>query len=146
MLLPRMFENDFTDDLFNSVFSMPFAYENNSKGKMKMKSDLKEFDDKYELSLQLPGFQKEDIKAELKNGYLTVSAAHTQINDQSEENSSYVWKESFSGQYVRSFYVGKEIGQEDIKASFNNGELKLSVPKVEKKPEVMESKYISIEG
>jgi HSP20 family molecular chaperone IbpA len=141
-----MFERDFTDDLFDSVFSLPFAYENSSKGKMKMKSDLKEFDDKYELSLQLPGFEKEDIKAELKNGYLTVSATHAETQDKSEKSGAYVWKESFSGQFVRSFYVGKDVKQEEIKASFVNGELKLSVPKVEEKPEIQDSKYIAIEG
>ena len=145
MLLPSIFERDFADDLFENVFSAPFAFEQNANSKMKMKSDLKEFDDKYELNLQLPGFNKEDINAELKDGYLTVSAAHQESNDKSDQDGNYVWKESFSGQYVRSFYVGKDMKQEDIKANFNNGELKFTIPKTEPQKEIEEKKSITIE-
>lgn len=145
MLLPSIFERDFADDLFENVFSMPFEYEKSSNGRRKMKSDLIEHDDNYELSLQLPGFNKEDITAELKDGYLTVTAAHQESNDKSDQNNNYVWKESFSGQYVRSFYVGKDMKQDDIKAEFTNGVLKLEVPKKEQKPEIEEKKTITIQ-
>ena len=86
------------------------------------------------------------MKAELKNGYLTINAETSQNNDQKDENGKYIRRERYYGTCSRSFYVGEEVQQEDIKARFEDGILKVSVPKKEAKPVIEESKYIQIEG
>ena len=111
-----------------------------------MKTDVRDTKDGYELDIDMPGFAKEDIKAELKDGYLTISAASKKDNDQKDENGKYIRRERYAGSCSRSFYVGDQISQEDVKAKFENGILKLSIPKKEEKPAVEENKYISIEG
>ena len=112
-----------------------------------MKTDIKEHKDGYELEIDLPGFQKDEIQAELKDGYLTISAAK-QLNqaEKEKESGKYIRRERYSGSCQRSFYVGDEITQEDIKAEFKHGILKLFVPKKEAKPEVEQRKFVSIEG
>ena len=94
----------------------------------------------------MPGFDKGDIKAELKNGYLTISASSHKNNDEKDNDGRYTRRERYSGSCSRSFYVGGDVKQEDIKAKFENGILKVTVPKKEEKPAVEENKYISIEG
>ena len=111
-----------------------------------MKTDVKETEGSYELDIDLPGYKKEDVKAELKDGYLTISAATNTNNDQKDENGKYIRRERYYGNCSRSFYVGENITQEDIKARFEDGILKIVVPKKEAKPAVEEKKYISIEG
>ncbi len=112
-----------------------------------MKTDVKETDNSYELDIDMPGFEKGDIKAELKNGYLTISASSSKNNDEKDKDGKYIRKERYSGSCSRSFYVGDDVKQEDIKAKFENGILKVSVPKKEEKPAVEENnKYIAIEG
>ena len=107
---------------------------------------MKETEGSYELDIDLPGYKKEDVKAELKDGYLTISAATNTSNDQKDENGKYIRRERYYGNCSRSFYVGENITQEDIKARFEDGILKIVVPKKEAKPAVEEKKYISIEG
>ena len=111
-----------------------------------MRTDVRETDGGYELDIDLPGVKKEDVQAELKDGYLVVSANTNSSNDEKDQDGKYIRRERYSGSFSRSFYVGDAVTQEDIKAKFENGTLKLSVPKKEEKPAVEEKKYISIEG
>ena len=149
MLRPSIFN----DNLFDDFFEFPFfddraerkLYGHNAKNIMK--TDIKEHKDGYELEIDLPGFHKDEIQAELKDGYLTISAAKQLNQDEKEkESGKYIRRERYSGSCQRSFYVGDEIPQEDIKAEFKHGILKLFVPKKEAKPEVEQRKFVSIEG
>ena len=138
MLLPR--RNEF--DLFDEMFNDPFF----TRGENKlMKTDIKEKGDKYLLEVDLPGYEKEDIKIEIDDGYLTVHASMNKDVDESDKNSKYVHKERYVGECSRSFYVGEEINEEDIKASFKNGTLKIELPKKEQKKLEDSKKYIDIE-
>ena len=94
--------------------------------------------------MELPGFNKEDISAELKNGYLTISAKHEESDDKKDDNGNYIRRERKVGSCVRSFYVGSAVKEEDIKAAYENGILKLSVPK-DKEEAVEDKKLIRIE-
>ena len=149
MLRPSIFN----DNLFDDFFEFPFfddraerkLYGHNAKNIMK--TDIKEHKDGYELEIDLPGFHKDEIQADLKDGYLTISAAKQLNQDEKEkESGKYIRRERYSGSCQRSFYVGDEITQEDIKAEFKHGILKLFVPKKEAKPEVEQRKFVSIEG
>ena len=96
--------------------------------------------------MNLPGYNKDDVKGELKDGYLIVSATTNINNDEKDEDGKYIRRERYSGSCQRSFYVGEDVTQEDIKAKFENGTLKLMIPKKESQPKVEEQKYILIEG
>lgn len=111
-----------------------------------MKTDIKDTDTGYELTMNLPGVKKEDVKAELKDGYLTIGAVVNQNKDEKDSSGKYIRRERYCGSCSRSFYVGDEVTQEDIKAKFEDGTLKISIPKKEEKPAVEENKYIAIEG
>ncbi len=137
MMIPRR-KNEF--DLFDEMFNDPFFTRGESK---LMKTDIKEKKDHYELEIDLPGYEKEDIKIELSDGYLTVHASMNKTVDD-EKDSKYVHKERYVGNSSRSFYVGEGIKEEDIKASFKNGTLKLTLPKKEQE-KLEEKKYIDIE-
>ena len=110
-----------------------------------MKNDIKENEGSYELDIDFPGFKKDEITAELKDGYLTVSAAKGLDKDEEDKKGKYIRKERYAGAMQRSFYVGEYVTQEDIKAKYENGILRLSVPKKEAKP-VETKKTIAIEG
>ena len=111
-----------------------------------MKTDIKELDNGYELEIDLPGFKKDEIKAELNNGYLTVSAAKGLDEDKEDKKTGkYIRRERYAGACQRSYYVGEDITEEYIKASFEHGILTLFVPKKEAKPAEEEKKYISIQ-
>ena len=130
------------DNMFDDFFKDPFFTRNNSV--KVMKTDIQEKDDKYILDMDLPGYDKEDIKAQLKDGYLTISAQKNTTNDEKDEEGNYIRRERYCGKCSRSFYVGDSIKEEDIKASFNNGILELTFPKeVPQKEEEM--KYITID-
>lgn len=109
-----------------------------------MKTDIKESGNNYEIDIDLPGYKKEDVQAELKDGYLVITAKNESVSEDTS-NKEYIRRERFYGTSSRSFYVGKDIKQEDISARFENGVLMLTVPKQVQKP-VEEKKYISIEG
>ena len=152
MLLPSanvmnsIFGESLFDDFFDD-FARPVrtaSRYNTSAGIMR--TDVKESDTGYELDIDLPGCKKENVKAEPKNGYLTINAETSQNNDQKDENGKYIRRERYYGTCSRSFYVGEEVNQEDIKAKFEDGILKVTVPKKEAKPVIEESKYIPIEG
>ena len=136
MMIPR--RNHF--DLFDEMFRDPFFEGTESKV---MKTDIKEKKDKYLIDIDLPGYEKEDIKIEINNGYLTVTAEKTN-SDEEKEEGRYIRKERYSGQCSRSFYVGDNVKDTDVKASFKNGILTLEFPK-EKHEEIEEKKYIPIE-
>ena len=147
MLMPSIFGENLFDDFFDD-FIRPVRNTtryNTSAGSV-MRTDVKESDAGYELDIDLPGYKKENVKAELKNGYLTIGAESKQENDQKDENGKYIRRERYYGTCSRSFYVGEDVTQEDIKAKFEEGILKVFVPKKEAKPVIEESKYIPIEG
>ena len=154
MLMPSIFGEDMFDDFMRDF---PFFDENAGNkiekklygrhAKNMMKTDIKELEGGYELEMDLPGFTKDEITAELKDGYLTVSATKGLDKDEQEkETGKYIRRERYTGSCQRSFYVGEDVTEEDIKAEFKHGLLKLFVPKKEAKPAVEQKKTISIEG
>ena len=144
MLMPSIFGENLFDDWMD--FSFPSFdrafYESNTRNMMK--TDVKETDQGYELDIELPGYKKEDVRAQLKDGYLTVQAAKNMNNDEKNEQGAYIRRERYAGTMSRSFYVGDDVTEEDIHAKFEDGILKLSVPKKEAK-KVEENKYITIQ-
>ena len=147
MLMPRIWGEDLFDDLFDyPVFKAPAAQNRAQKTMDVMKTDVKETDTGFELSIDLPGYDKKNVNAELKDGYLTVTAETNTENDEKDNNGKYIRRERYYGSCKRSFYVGEDLTEEDIKAKFENGVLKIDVPKVEAKPKVEEKKLIAIEG
>ena len=154
MLMPSIFGEDMFDDFMRDF---PFFDENAGNkiekklygrhAKNMMKTDIKELEGGYELEIDLPGFTKEEVTAELKDGYLTISAAKGLDKDEQEkETGKYIRRERYAGACQRSFYVGEDITEQDIKAEFKHGILKLFVPKKEAKPAVETKKYVTIEG
>ncbi len=139
MLMPSIFG----ESLFDDFMDFPFG---GMKTNMMMKTDIRDAENSYELDIDMPGFKKEDIKAQLKDGYLTISASTNGNSDEKDKNGRYIRRERYAGSCSRSFYVGEGVKEEDIKAKFEDGILKLSVPKVDAKPQVEEKKYIAIEG
>ena len=148
MLMPSILTNDFMDDFFGvprvTGFGKPFSFD--SEFNNMMRTDVKENDNSYELAMNLPGFNKEDIKAELKDGYLTINAKTDTNKDEKDEDGRYIRRERYSGSCSRSFYVGDQVTQDDIHATFKDGVLVLDVPKKEKQPEIEDKRYIAIEG
>ena len=153
MLMPSIFGENLFDDFFGDF---PFYYDKDMKNVEKklygrkashvMKTDIKETDNGYELVVDLPGFTKDEVQATLENGYLTISAEKGLDKDEKEkETGHYIRKERYAGACSRSFYVGEDVEQADIKAEFKHGILTLFVPKKEAKPAV-EQKTIAIEG
>lgn len=152
MLMPSIFGND----MFGDFFTDPWFDEKEFKDMQKklyghraknvMSTDVKEVENGYELEMDLPGFKKDEIKASVENGYLTISAARGLDEDEKDKKSGkYIRRERYAGACERSFYVGEEISQDDIKASFQHGILKLFIPK-EPEKSVEEKKYVAIEG
>ncbi len=149
MLMPSIFNTN----LFDDFFDFPF-YDDRAEKKLYghhaanlMKTDIQEHDDGYTLEMDLPGFKKEEIQIELNNGYMTISAAKGLDEDEKDKKSGkYIRRERYTGSCQRSFYVGEDVTEEDIKAEFKHGILKLFIPKKEAKPAVEQKKYVSIEG
>ncbi|HIT86596.1 MAG TPA: Hsp20/alpha crystallin family protein [Candidatus Coprocola pullicola] len=149
MMLPSIFGENLFDDFMTTPWEREFfGGKNPLYGKHQkniMKTDVREKDDVYEVDIDLPGFKKDEITAKLENGYLTVSAQKGLNKDQKDENGRYIRRERYAGHCSRSFYIGEGVEQEEIKARFEDGILRLTVPKKEKK-QVEQKKYISIEG
>lgn len=172
MYYPNIFDENLYNDLFNEVLNFPVDYgkriRNELVDKRRCTTDIKEYEDRYELEMEFPGYDKSDIKAELKNGYLIVSAEHTEQKDtgdaaektevnedeaeaageakteaKAKEPIKYICRERFYGKTERSFYVGKNVTKDEIKAQYTNGVLTLVIPKDLNKPE-KESEIISI--
>ena len=144
MLMPSIFRDNLFDDFMTNPWRMDF-FSTPTSGKQLMSTDVKEQDGTYELDIELPGYKKEDVHAELNNGYLTISASKNENKDEKDEKGNYIRRERYSGSCSRSFYVGEQVKQEEIRAKFEDGILKLVVPKEDKK-KIEEKKYISIEG
>ena len=154
MLMPSIFGEDMFDEFMRDF---PF-FDDNAGSKIEkklygrhaknmMKTDIKELEGGYELEMDLPGFTKDEITAELKDGYLTISASKGLDKDEQEkETGKYIRRERYAGACQRSFYVGEDVTEQDIKAEFKHGILKLFVPKKEAQPQVENKKYVSIEG
>ncbi|MCR4924267.1 MAG: Hsp20/alpha crystallin family protein [Lachnospiraceae bacterium] len=149
MLAPSIFEESFIDDLFG--FREFKEFDNMEKklygrraGRM-MKTDVREKDNNYEVSIDLPGFKKEEISAELDNGYLTISASKGLDKEENDKKGRLIRKERYSGAMQRSFYVGDNITEEDIKASYKHGVLRLDIPKKEN-AKIPQKNMIAIEG
>lgn len=147
MLMPSIFGESLFDDFFDGI-TRPArsAARYSSPVTSVMKTDIRETDTGFELAIDLPGYKKEDVRAQLKDGYMTVSAQTRQEDDEKDDDGKYIRRERYYGTCSRSFYVGDAVTEEDIKAKFEDGILKISVPKKEAKPEVEENKYIAIEG
>ena len=111
-----------------------------------MRTDIKETDAGYELTIDLPGFKKDDVQADLKDGYLTIAAQTQSESEDKDEKGTYVRKERFSGKCSRTFCVGDDIEEDDIKAKFEDGVLRIAVPKKQEQPKLEEKKSIAIEG
>ena len=144
MFMPSIFGESLLDDLFD--FNQNHQIENKlygDKAKDLMKIDVNENEHDFEVFVDLPGFKKEDLKLDLTDGYITISANKTL---EEEDKKKYIRKERFYGSVSRSFYVGDSIKKEDIKAKFDNGVLTLSIPKVAPKEEKEQNNYIAIEG
>ena len=146
MLMPSIFgENLFNDDWMDFGFPEVDKALYGKHANNVMKTDVKETDTGYEVDIDLPGFKKDEINAKLEDGYLTISAAKGLDKDEKDKKGKYIRKERYAGAMSRSFYVGEGITQEDIKAKYEDGILRLSVPKKEAKA-VENKKYIAIEG
>ncbi|MFQ6792265.1 MAG: Hsp20/alpha crystallin family protein [Thomasclavelia sp.] len=129
------------DDVFDNMFNDPFFKGSTSH----MRTDVKEVGDNYQLAMEVPGFSKDDISIELRDGYLNISANKSTNNDEKDTDGNIIRRERYSGSCSRSFYVGEDIKQEDIKASYNNGELIITLPKVAPKQVETNSRYIPID-
>ena len=150
MMFPSVFgENLFDDWMDDFGFRDNFFSGKNplygKHAKNIMKTDVRETDKGYELDVDLPGFKKDEVQVQLKDGYLTISAAKGLDKDEEDKKGNYIRRERYAGSTSRSFYVGDEVTQADIKARYEDGILRLSVPKKEKKA-VENNKYIAIEG
>ena len=149
MMMPSIFRENLFDDFMNDFpFDKHFFGERNplygKHAKNIMKTDVKETDNSYELDIDLPGFKKEDINVQLDNGYLTIAASKSLEKEDEHEKSHYIRQERYSGSMSRSFYVGKDVKQEEIHAKYEDGILKLAVPKKAAKA-IETNKYIQIE-
>ena len=145
MLMPSIFGENLFDDWMD--FSFPDIDKKlyGKHAKNVMKTDIKEKDEGYEIVVDLPGFKKDEIEVQLENGYLTISAAKELDKDESDKNGKYLRQERYAGSMSRSFYVGEGITEEDIHGKFENGILKLDIPKEEVR-KVEQKKRIAIEG
>ena len=146
MLMPSIFGENLFDDWFD--FSFPDV-DRKLYGKHAdrvMRTDVKEKDNAYEVMIDLPGFKKDEIQIELKDQYLTVSAAKGLDKDEKDKDGKYIRRERYAGNVRRSFYVGDNVTENDIHAKFEDGILTLDVPKNEPKKQVEEKHYVTIEG
>ncbi len=147
MLMPSIFGENLFDDFFDDFARPVHNFVNfNRPTASVMKTDVKETDGAYEIDIDLPGYKKEDVKAELKDGYLTINAETKHEKEDKDEGKKYLRRERYYGNCSRSFYVGDQMTEEDVKAKFEDGILKISVPKKDPTPAVEEKKYIAIEG
>ena len=147
-MLPSIFSDNIFDDFFGNDFARSLMDTEKSlygrHAKNLMKTDVKECKDHYEVAIDLPGFKKDEINVELKDGYVTISAAKGMDKDETDKNGKYIRQERYTGACSRSFYVGTNIQPEDISAKYEGGVLRLSVPKNVKK-QLPEKKIIAIE-
>lgn len=138
MMMPSIFGERFMDDFFK-----PFGRSTSSE---LMRTDVEESESGYIVTMDIPGIKREDVQAELKDGYLTVNVSASSDKNEQQEDGKYIRRERYYGSASRSFYVGDAVTQEDIKAKFENGTLRLEIPKKDVLPETESRHFISIEG
>lgn len=148
MMMPSIFGENLFDNWMEMPFDRDFFGERNplygKHSKNMMKTDVRENENGYEVDIDLPGFKKDEINAKLENGYLTISTSKSLDRDQKDSNGKYIRRERYSGSMCRSFYVGENVKQDEIHAKFEDGILKLQIPKKEIK-EIEQKNIISIE-
>ena len=148
MLMPSIFGEDLFNDWMDFSFPQVPDVDKELYGKHAknmMKTDVKETEEGYEVAIDLPGFKKDEVKIHLDNGYLTIAAAKGLDKDEQDKKGKYIRRERYAGSMSRSFYVGEGVKQSDVHVKYEDGILRLDIPKPDKKA-VEESKYISIEG
>jgi len=149
MMMPSIFGENLFDELFNFPTVDDFwgkrSFQNGNSTTAMMKTDVKEKENGYEVEIDLPGYKKEEVSAKLEDGYLTISAQKDVNNEEKDVDGKYIRRERYTGQCRRSFYVGEAVEEEEIKARFEDGILKLEIPKKDVKA-VERKKYIAIEG
>ena len=153
MLAPSIFEENFIDDLFGFPYMKEFDDMNRDmerklygrKASRIMKTDIREKDDNYEVSIDLPGFKKEDITVELNDGYITINASKNLDRDE-DKKGKLIRQERYAGSMTRSFYVGENVEKGDIEANYRHGVLNLTIPKKAMEKKIPEKNLIAIEG
>ena len=147
-MLPSIFSENLFDDLFDDAFDRNFFSGRNplygKHARNLMKTDVRENESSYELDIDLPGFKKDEVSVDLKDGYLTISAAKGVDKDESDKKGKYIRQERYAGACSRTFYVGRDVRPEDIGARYEDGILRLSVPKAAQK-QLPESSSVTIE-
>ena len=151
-MVPSIFGENLFDEFWNDPFDMERMlprgrdplYGKHSKNLMK--TDVRETEGSYELDVDLPGFKKEEVNVELNNGYLTVSAHKDEDSGDKDESGKWLRRERYVGTCSRSFYVGDQVKENDIHANYQNGTLRIQVPKIEAQPQVESKHQIAIEG
>ena len=133
-MLPSIFGENLFDDFFTDPFGMMVMPQRHDPlygkhSKNLMKTDVRETEDSYELDVDLPGFKKDEVNVELKNGYLTIQAAKGLDKDETDKKGKYIRQERYAGSCSRSFYIGNEVDPAVVTAKFENGILQISVPK-----------------
>lgn len=141
-MLLRKRTNNLFDDFFGDFFEDPFFSQ--STAPQIMKTDVREKDGQYLLDIELPGYEKKDVQAELKDGYLTIAANKDETIENKDEKSNFVRKERYTGSMKRTFYVGEDVTEEDVQAGFKDGILKVAVKKPDVKQLKDEKKLIPI--
>lgn len=148
MLMPSIFGENLFDDWMDFPSEQEFFGKKNplfgKHSKNLMKTDVREADSSYEVSVDLPGFKKDEINVKLENGYLTISAAKGLDKEEKDKKGRYIRQERYAGSMSRSFYIGEAVKQEEIHAKFEDGILKLDIPKAAAVEE--QKNYIAIEG
>lgn len=156
-MLPSIFGENLFDDWMDFPFERDLekAFEKEffpaknplygKHAKNMMKTDVRDMEDHYEVDIDLPGFKKEEVNAELKDGYITISAAKgVDKEEKDKKTGKYIRRERYMGSMSRSFYVGEDITQEEIHAKFEDGILQLTIPKKDTQA-VSQNNYIAIE-
>ena len=148
-MLPSIFRDNLFDDMFDfddfdKEFNRMMRPLYGKHAQNMMKTDVRETDNSYEMDIDLPGFKKDEIKVELDNGYLSISAAKGLDKDEEKKDGKYIRRERYAGAMNRTFYVGDNLTQQDIQAKFEDGILKISVPKKDVQ-QIEQNKYIAIE-
>ena len=147
-MLPSIFRDNLFDDMFGFDFDREFdrmmrpLYGKHSQNMMK--TDVRETENSYELDIDLPGFKKDEITIQLDNGYLSISASKGLDKNEENKDGKYIRRERYAGSMNRTFYVGSQLTQQDIQAKFEDGILKISVPKKDVQ-QIEQNKYIAIE-
>ncbi len=148
MLVPSIFNDNLFDNWFDDDFwpvsreARKFDEKFGGVNANFMRTDVKEGDKDYVVSVELPGFSKDNVSVELKDGYLAIAAKKEQNNDEKDDRGSFIRRERYSGNVCRSSYVGEDMTEEDIRATFKDGILTLTVPKKEAQPQVEEKKHM----